>query len=1171
MGESSPLFPLHLKYTDNRTDPEGSGSSSGAGAVGVNAQGGGLFIENLSTTDGSWAGVTFRTDTADARIAYQSVGSSLSNEGQMSFYLDTNDSNDDVYTLEEVLRLRGGNSNGSQAFNSVDLPVNDARLRLGASQQLELKFDGSHTRITHDAATDSWMIFKNEDGAGFQFNIGSDKGIEINKDGNVELYYDNSKKIETTTAGGTVSGVLTTTSDTTGLVTGIVVTNTGSAGNSATKSGIEILNGAGTDSSTHIEQDAFGQTFFYTGQGAKNEFLRARADGTPEVYLAGGGILTLATSETTVVDGDKLGRLDFKAPAESSGTDAILVGASIWAEADDTFAADNNSTDLVFATGASEAAAEKMRLTHDGYLLVGKTAGQASIARKLEVHGTIAAVDTGAGGGVGFHMANSEGEFLIYTDGGNLTVKDYAGSDTYPFKIMGAASNDTLVVNTGGAVAVSGALTVGGDLTVTGNDIKSSGGTTAITLSSDDVTIADNLTVSSGNYLYVGDSYLRDDGSNLKVYGNSQTQYQVAGQWGAHIFYTQDGSGSAPSNLTEVFKVNYLGNLELGNNRDRTVAVSATAHDAAGKDLTISAGDTTAGTTDNIAGGDLILEGGQGKGSGAGGHIIFKVANAGSSGSTLNSVATALTIEDDTNATFANDVTISGDLTVTGKTITSEVETVSTSNGVVFEGSASNAYEVLLKAGTVSADRTITLPDATGTVALTSTSTYTAGTGLDLSSYEFSVDVSDFLTNGDDNRVVTATGADGLNAEASLTYSGTDLKLTSATPRIYISDSDESSSSSSSFLLSKSGTNSYVYDRQASTKLYLGASDDNDIIVIVGDDKYVGVGGGVTSPDAPLHIKATADNSGGYKAHLRIDDSGTAFDAANNGGAITFGGLQDATNIAYWAKISGEKANTTEDDRGGKLKFWTRKEGGSPTQKMVIDEDGHVGIGTADAPHGGTGFAMFAMDGTNGNGAAGPHVQYTTASDNYPLFQQLNWQHDNIAMSFDAYYDGSWRSSDAGSNFQFYKLSDTFNLKYDSGISAGSAVTWNTGLSLNTSGAVNVPGAFSATTKSFVIEHPTKEGMTLEHGSLEGPEHGVYVRGKLEKDNVIELPDYWTGLVDADSVSVQLTPNKSFQQLYVEKIEDNKVYVKNTVDGLINCFFFIQAERKDTDKMVVEY
>ena len=98
----------------------------------------------------------------------------------------------------------------------------------------------------------------------------------------------------------------------------------------------------------------------------------------------GGGILTLSTSELTVVDGDKLGRIDFQAPLET-GTDAIVVSASIWAEADDTFAADNNSTELVFAVGASEAAAEKMRLDHDGQLGI----GVATPASLLHVAGTV--------------------------------------------------------------------------------------------------------------------------------------------------------------------------------------------------------------------------------------------------------------------------------------------------------------------------------------------------------------------------------------------------------------------------------------------------------------------------------------------------------------------------------------------------------------------------------------------------------------------------------------------------------------------------------------------------------------------------------------------------------------------------------------------------------------
>jgi hypothetical protein len=86
---------------------------------------------------------------------------------------------------------------------------------------------------------------------------------------------------------------------------------------------------------------------------------------------AGPGYLKLTTGELTVVDADKLGRIDFQAPLESSGTDAILVGASIWAEADDTFAAGVNNTDLVFALGKSEAAAEKFRFTADGEIGLG--------------------------------------------------------------------------------------------------------------------------------------------------------------------------------------------------------------------------------------------------------------------------------------------------------------------------------------------------------------------------------------------------------------------------------------------------------------------------------------------------------------------------------------------------------------------------------------------------------------------------------------------------------------------------------------------------------------------------------------------------------------------------------------------------------------------------------
>jgi hypothetical protein len=123
---------------------------------------------------------------------------------------------------------------------------------------------------------------------------------------------------------------------------------------------------------------------------------------------------------------------------------------------------------------------------------------------------------------------------------------------------------------------------------------------------------------------------------------------------------------------------------------------------------------------------------------------------------------------------------------------------------------------------------------------------------------------------------------------------------------------------------------------------------------------------------------------------------------------------------------------------------------------------------------------------------------------------------------------------------------------------------------LTTGGNLTIPGAFAAASKSFLIPHPTKPGMQLRYGSLEGPENGVYVRGKLVDANVIELPDYWTGLVHADSITVNLTAAGAGQQLYVERVENNCVYIVNETGKPVNCFYTVYGERKDVDKLVVE-
>ena len=84
--------------------------------------------------------------------------------------------------------------------------------------------------------------------------------------------------------------------------------------------------------------------------------------------------------------------------------------------------------------------------------------------------------------------------------------------------------------------------------------------------------------------------------------------------------------------------------------------------------------------------------------------------------------------------------------------------------------------------------------------------------------------------------------------------------------------------------------------------------------------------------------------------------------------------------------------------------------------------------------------------------------------------------------------------------------------------------------------SIDANGNLRATTKSFDIEHPTKPGMRLVYGVLEGPEHGVYHRGTVEGKGqlMIELPDYWSKLVNED-YTVTLTPYGNYGVHIVEK------------------------------------
>ena len=116
--------------------------------------------------------------------------------------------------------------------------------------------------------------------------------------------------------------------------------------------------------------------------------------------------------------------------------------------------------------------------------------------------------------------------------------------------------------------------------------------------------------------------------------------------------------------------------------------------------------------------------------------------------------------------------------------------------------------------------------------------------------------------------------------------------------------------------------------------------------------------------------------------------------------------------------------------------------------------------------------------------------------------------------------------------------------------------------------------------KAFDIEHPTKgEGHRLRYVSLEGPESAVYCRGRLKESNVITLPDYWKDLVHEDSITVQLQPIGSNQNLVIQEFNNEFIVIAEdstntdliTDLSTIDCFYHVYGERKDVNPLLVEY
>ena len=218
---------------------------------------------------------------------------------------------------------------------------------------------------------------------------------------------------------------------------------------------------------------------------------------------------------------------------------------------------------------------------------------------------------------------------------------------------------------------------------------------------------------------------------------------------------------------------------------------TAAAHDAAGTALSLSAGATTAGTSNNQAGGALTIQGGRGKGSGAGGAIIFQTANAGGSGSSLNALATALTINDDGSLTtsgtielgHASDTTIarsgSGDITIEGNAV---YRAGGTDVAVADGGTGASSLSNLITLTTHTTGNYVAT--VTGGVGIDSSGA-TSGEGI---AHSLSIDLAEVdevaIANGDYIAFMDATDSNATKKEAladvATLFAGTGLTASSS-------------------------------------------------------------------------------------------------------------------------------------------------------------------------------------------------------------------------------------------------------------------------------------------------------------------------------------------------------------------------------------------------------
>ncbi len=197
--------------------------------------------------------------------------------------------------------------------------------------------------------------------------------------------------------------------------------------------------------------------------------------------------------------------------------------------------------------------------------------------------------------------------------------------------------------------------------------------------------------------------------------------------------------------------------------------------------------------------------------------------------------------------------------------------------------------------------------------------------------------------------------------------------------------------------------------------------------------KVIGDSGTALSSVATVAAMATADNLRvpytGATANINMGTFGVTGTGAISAGTYTASSTTDSASVAAGSIVTpGGLGVGKRITVGGKVVI-------GANQLMTLEN-------------------LLTLRGPLTNVTLGPHLTAYVTADEYPVTQILNWTHDNMAFSFDAYYDGAWRSSSATGNYRINKFGGKLTFEYGTGVAAGAALAWNTAGSVENTGTL---------------------------------------------------------------------------------------------------------------------